>query len=153
MQRSIVERVRQPQDIPESACIVRALGGADPLRVRMPLIEPISREAGEHVDVEMPHVLVSGGLVVLSDGGALAAVCRTDSDSDLLSQLPHGAAVSGRQAVNVLHVSTRNHEHRAVIARPPFRGDTSESAFRDGDHVGVSVVFVTNSPLEFAERA
>ena len=118
----------------------------------MPLIEPISREAGEHVDVEMPHVLVSGGLVVLSNGCALAAVCRTDSDSDLLRQIPRGVAVSGRQVIDVLDVGARNDEHRAVIARPPFRGDPSESAFGDGDHVGVRVEFVTNAPLEIAER-
>lgn len=67
------------------------------------------------------------------NGGAIAALRRTDSDSDLLSQIPHGAAVSGRQAVDVLHVSARDDEHRAVIARPPFRGDASESAFGDGE--------------------
>lgn len=107
-----------------------SLGRTDPLRIRMPLIEPISREAGEHVDVEMPHVLVSGGLVVLSNRGALAAVRGTDSDSDLLSQIPHGVAVSGRQAVDVLHVSTQNDEHRAVIAWPPFRGDRTRERGR-----------------------
>ena len=42
----------------------------DPFRVIMPLVQPVVRVAGKHVNVQVPDVLATDGFVVLSDRGA-----------------------------------------------------------------------------------
>jgi hypothetical protein len=69
--------------------------------------------------VIVPHVLVTGGLVVLADRGAVTGVRLPDRDRHVPHEIVDRVGVPGREFVEVLVVSVRHHEHMSVIARPP----------------------------------
>ena len=117
----------------------------------MTLVEPIIKEPWEHMEVQVPHILVAGGFVVLPDRKSLAAVSLAHGLSDHLREVPDGVAVFGWHLVEVLDVTPGYHEGAARVGGPPLRRDACVGTIGYGDHVAWLIVLVHGAGLETAE--
>lgn len=107
----------------------------------------------KHVHVKMPDVLISRGLVVLSDRCALASIRRANARRNPLRKLPHCLAVLRRKSIDVLNVCARNHEHSTSIPWPPLRRDACERTLCHRDDIGRLVSRIEDALLKPTEGA
>jgi hypothetical protein len=119
----------------------------------MLLVEPVISVPGKHVDMEMPHVLVTCRFIVLARRHSLAAVRQAHGPSYLLRQVPDRVAVRGFHLVEVLHVTSRYDQGAARIGWPPLRSNAGVRTVGYGDHITCLVVIVEDAILEAAEGA
>jgi hypothetical protein len=119
----------------------------------MLLIKPVISVPGKHVDMEMPHVLVTRRFIVLARRHTLAAVRQTHGPRYLLRQVPDRVAVRGFHLVEVLHVTSGHDQGAARIGWPPLRSNAGVRTVGDGDHITCLVVIVEDAILEAAEGA
>lgn len=108
-------------------------------------VEVVTVVPGDHVDVQVPHVLVAVRLIVLADGDAAAAVGLPHADSDVLGEVPEGMPDIAWDVVDVLVVFPKDDQHTSWVVRPPLRRDECEDRVSVGDKVGRLVVLVVPS--------
>ena len=107
----------------------------------------------KHVHVKVPDVLISCGLVVLSDRCALASICRANARRNALRKLPHCVPVLRRESIDVLNVCARNHEDGTRVPWPPLRRDACERTLCHRDDIGRLVSLIEDALLKSTEGA
>jgi hypothetical protein len=105
------------------------------------------------VDVEVPRVLATGGLVVLTGRDAVAAVRFPHGDGDLANGVVHGVAVLGGQVVDVLVVRVGDDDDVAAVVRPPPGSDERGRQFGAEHDVVLAVDLGLPACEQEAERA
>ena len=108
---------------------------------------------GEHMNMEVPEVLIPGRFIVLPSGGPVAVVCGTDCNRYLFGDFIHITDGIIGYVVYIFEMMIGYHDHVPPIVGPGARGDKRSHIVRAIDDIVLAVSWGYLTRDEIAEWA